>query len=151
MIRFIIGTLASLGVLVGAIVLERGNLLAYLVPSALGIALLMPFFGVLAVWSLADWVQAWRDALGKGKVQGGDKGARKSAAIWAFSEKTSYAAGVVGFITGLIIMLSNLSTPETLGPSVAAGLTCPLYAVLEGLVCRILRARVESRLEGSAS
>lgn len=151
MIRFIIGTLASLGVLVGAIVLENGNLLAYLVPSALGIALLMPFFGVLAVWSLADWIQAWRDALGRGKAQGGDKGIRKSAAIWAFSEKASYAAGVVGFITGLIIMLSNLSTPATMGPSVAAGLTCPLYAVLEGLVCRILRARVESRLEGNAS
>ena len=151
MIRFIFGTLASLAVLVGAIVLEGGNILAYLVVSALGIALLMPFFGVLAVWSLADWLKAWRDALGKGRPQGGDKGARKSAAIWEFSERVSYAAGFVGFITGLILMLSNLSTPETLGPSVAAGLTCPLYAVLEGLVCRILRARVESRLEDNAS
>lgn len=143
MLRFILGTLASVGIVLIGIVIEGGNLLSYFTLTAFAIALLVPFFAVLAVWSLGEWIEAWKDAfdpIGEGEARRASLGT--SAAIWAFSEKVSYTAGFVGILAGTILVLSQLSDPSTLGPRFAVGLTCPLYAALLGLVYRILGARV---------
>jgi flagellar motor component MotA len=141
MIRFLLGTIAAIGGVALAIVIEGGNLLSYFAITAFSIALLVPFFAVLAVWSLKEWGQAWRDAMAPAKAA---KETRvTSAAIWAFSEKASYAAGIVGFIAGLILVLSQLRDISTIGPSLAIGLTCPMYTILLGLIYRILKARVD--------
>lgn len=144
MLRFILGTLASLAVVILAVLMEGGNIFAYLSVNALAIALLIPFFAVLAVWRLGDWLKAWRDAL---KAGGDSASAATSKAIWAFFEKAGYAAGGVGFIAGLILVLSHIQAIEEVGRGLAIALTCPMYALLLGLVCRILRARVESKLK----
>jgi flagellar motor component MotA len=141
MLRFILGTLASIGVVALVITVEGGSVLSYLILSALAIALLVPFFAILAVWPFREWATAWKDALSS---KGPRANAAKSVAIWDFAEKASWASGIIGFICGLVMILSQLRTPSALGPSVAASLTCPLYAVISGLVCRILRARVEN-------
>lgn len=143
MLRFILGTLASVGIVLVAILIEGGNLLSYFALTAFAIALLVPFFAVLAVWSLREWLEAWKDAFDPlGRAEARKAGLGTSAAIWAFSEKVSYTAGFVGFIAGAILILSHLSDPSTLGPRFAIGLTCPLDAALLGLVYRILGARV---------
>lgn len=141
MIRFIIGTLAAVGVVVFAIAIEGGPLLAYLGMTPILIAAALPLFAVLAAWRWKEWMAAWKDAFGPM----GSPSAARSSAIWDFQEKASYAAGVIGFLAGLILLLSQLRDPSTMGRSLAVCLTCPLYAVLFGLACRILKARVDSR------
>jgi flagellar motor component MotA len=139
MIRFVLGTLASVGVIVFAILVEGGNLATYLILTPGFIALFLPFFASLAVWPLREWLGAWKDAFAAGESES----AARSSSIWEFNEKASYASGIVGFIVGLIFILSSLGDLSRLGPAAAVSLTCPLYSVLLGLVCRILRARVE--------
>lgn len=150
MVRFILGTLATLGTLVLAILIEQGNPATYIVATPMLIAILMPFFATLAVWSIGEWLQAWKDALGARTARLDKTSARRSADIWAFSERAAYAAGGAGFITGLILMLSTLRQLSELGEGLAITLACPFYVILIGLVCRILKARVEARIEGGA-
>ena len=57
-----------------------------------------------------------------------------------------YLSSVVGFILGLVLILSNLSDISTIGRPLAVGLMTPVYAILFGVVARILRARVEKIL-----
>lgn len=144
MLRFILGSLASIGVVMVGIVIEGGNLLSYFALTAFAICILVPFFATLAVWSLAEWFEAWRDAFATGGQSPSD---RLSASVWAFSEKAAYAAGGLGFIAGLVLLLSRLRALSELGPLLAIGLTSLLYAILIGLVCRILRARVEAKAD----
>jgi flagellar motor component MotA len=139
MLRFILGTLASAAVVVLVIVLENGSLLAYLGLTPGLIALLLPFFAVLAVWPLREWAKAWKDAF----IPKESPTTARSSSIWNFQEKACYAAGAIGFLAGLVLILSQLSTVSRLGPALAMSLVCPMYSLLLGLVARILRARVD--------
>ncbi len=141
MVRFIFGLLASIATILVSILLERGNLGAFFVPNSATIAVLVPFFAVLAVYPLREWGAAWKDALGRGAPSA----APRSADIWEFQEKACYASGFIGFIVGLVLVFSQLNELSGVGRGLAAGLSCPMYAVLLGLVCRILKARVMRR------
>jgi flagellar motor component MotA len=136
MLRFIIGTLAAVATIVLVVIMEGGTISSYLILSALLVGLLVPVFSTLAVWSLREWGGAWKDAFGASKG---------SRALWDFFEKGCYGAGVLGTLAGLILVLSQLSEISKVGPAVALSLTSLLYAILLGLVARILRARVDSR------
>jgi flagellar motor component MotA len=142
MLRFIIGTLAAVATIVLVVIMEGGTISSYLILSALLVGLLVPVFSTLAVWSLREWGGAWKDAFGASK---GSPTAAASRALWDFFEKGCYGAGVLGTLAGLILVLSQLSEISKVGPAVALSLTSLLYAILLGLVARILRARVDSR------
>ncbi len=73
-------------------------------------------------------------------------GVKTSLEIWRFSEFACYLSGLVGFLLGLVLILGNLTGAfaEQLGHSLGAGLIAPMYGLLFGFVCRIMRARVES-------
>ncbi len=139
MARFLFGTVAIFATFVSLFLIEGGNLLSLLMLSPLLIVILVPAFAVLAVWSLGDWGRAWKDALARGDADS----APDSAELWAFYERMCYLASVVGFILGLVIILSNLGDISTIGRPLAVGLMTPVYAILFGIVARILRARVE--------
>ncbi len=141
MIRFVLSTLALIASIVSVILFEGGSLPSYFVVSAFLIVALIPLFAVLAVWSLKDWGRAWRDAFAAGA---GASSAAVSAKLWSFYEKSNYAAGLVGSLLGIITILSRLNDPSRLGASLAVALTAPTYAILLGLVARILKARVEN-------
>lgn len=139
MTRFVLSILALFGTAIFLFALEGGRLLSLVVLTPILIISLMPAFAVLAVWSVRDWAGAWKDAFAKGR----SPSASRSAALWAFYEKACYATGIVGLMLGTIIILSSLSDASTLGPAFAVGLVSTTYAVLFGLVARILKARVE--------
>ena len=145
MLRFVLSTLALIGTALFLFILEGGRPGSLVMFSSLMISILIPAFAVLAVWSLREWGRAWKDAFAAPGGRGGKAGPDRadSIALWAFYEKASYAAAVMGPILGGIIMLSSLSTVDRLGPALAAGLTTPLYSILLGMMARILRARVE--------
>jgi len=141
MVRFIVSVVLMLGSLAGAVVLEKGSLLAYIGFTALIIEVLMPLFAMLAVWKLADISKAFGDAF----TDKPDTGSRaRSIRVWEFTEKVCYAAGVVGVILGAVLVIARVSSSVAeLGRALAASLLAPLYGVLFGVVCRILKARVE--------
>lgn len=139
MLRFIVGLGLALGALVGAIVLEGGDLLAFLMASGFLISFLVPLFSVLAVWTWGDARRAWGHAFrgDPGQVEG-------SVALWKFAEAVCYLAGVLASLAGGILILGNLTPdPARWGRSLGALLVAPLYGGVFGLVCRILKARVE--------
>jgi hypothetical protein len=145
--RFIIGTLALIGTLLLAFILEGGNPLDFFLPSPLLIVVGVPCFAVLAVWSLKDWGRAWKDAFAAGSARGAapSGSASTSARLWDFYEKACYIAGVVGFILGLNIIFQHggkIDPQDILTPLSVVCIT-PILAILLAMVARILRARVE--------
>ena len=139
MARFLFGTVAIVATFLSIFLFEGGNLLSLLMLSPLLIVILVPAFAVLAVWSLKDWGRAWKDGL----ARAGAGCAPDSAELWAFYERMCYLASIVGFILGLVLILSSLRDVSTIGKPLAVGLMTPVYAILFGIVARILRARVE--------
>jgi flagellar motor component MotA len=140
MARFIIGTLFSLGAFCLAYFMEGGALGNFVLPSVLLIVILVPFFAVLAVWSLRELGGACGAAFSRSLSR--EEGAA-SAALWDFFEKALYAAGVVGTLAGFIIIFRNAGSGETRMLVYSIALTPLIEAILLGLVARILRARVE--------
>jgi flagellar motor component MotA len=141
MVRFIVSLVLLVASMVGPIILEGGNILAYIGISAFIIDASVPFFAMLAVWRIGQIGTAWKDAFSK---RGGSSSAVRSQRIWEFAEKVCYATGVVGFLAGMVIIFSNWGAPlNTIGRPLAAGMLGPIYAVLFAILCRILRARVQ--------
>jgi flagellar motor component MotA len=141
MVRFIVSLGLLLATISGAVLYEKGNLLAYVGVSTLAVEVLVPLFAALAVWRLAEIGRAFADAFSK-KADSSSRS--RSARIWEFAEKVCYASGVIGFILGLVLTLAWVSVSiNNLAGAFAASLTAPLYGVLFGVVCRILKARVE--------
>ncbi len=65
-------------------------------------------------------------------------------AVWTFSEFACYLSGLVAFLIGLVLILGNLNVPqEQIARAFGAGLVAPIYGLVFGFTCRILRARVE--------
>ncbi len=145
MARFIVGVVALLALVAGAILLEGGRLLPYVGVSAFIVVFFPPLFASLAVWRGRDIAQAFRDSLGT-KAAGG-RGAR-SARIWALFERVFYLSGVLGWLLGVILILSALgSHPDTfvLTRALSASLLPLVYGILLGILARVLRARAEGR------
>ena len=141
MLRFVVGVVLALAALIGAYLVEGGFPWALLGFTAFLITFFVPLFGVLAVWSIGSWTRAWRNAFSAGPKEE----ARTSLDIWRFSEFACYLAGVLGSLVGGILILGNVENPTVpWNHSLAALLVAPIYGVLFGYVCRILRARVEA-------
>ncbi|MGA2973698.1 MAG: hypothetical protein ABSF77_00135 [Spirochaetia bacterium] len=141
MLRFIISLILLLGTIIGAMVLDAGDPTVLIRIPALIIELLVPAFAMLAVWRLAEVGHAFRDAFSRK----GDAASRsRSARIWEFAEKVCYATAVIGPILGAVLILSSgRSSFADIGRAVSSALIAPLYGITLGIVCRILKARVE--------
>jgi flagellar motor component MotA len=141
MVRFIVSLLLMLLSIVFALFVDGGNPLQIVGVPALIVELLVPTFAMLAVWRLAELRHALRHAFS----DTGDVELRaRSARIWEFAEKICYAGAVIGAVLGLVIILSAQNLPpEALRRAFGAACVAPLYGVIFGIVCRILRARVQ--------
>lgn len=145
--RFIIGTLLLFATLLLAFFMEGGNPLDFFLPSPLIITLCVPCFAVLAVWSLADWGKAWRDAFSKAA----SGSAPRSAKLWDFYEKACYIAGAVGLVLGLNIIFMDQSLHgdrERFLRSLSIDSIAPILAIFLAIAARILKARVEESGRG---
>jgi hypothetical protein len=145
--RFIIGTLALFGTLLLVYSIVGGNPVDLILPSPLIIVVCVPFFAVIAVWSLKDWGRAWKDAFAKGSAStAAASPATGSTKLWDFYEKACYIAGIVSFILGLTIIFRELDkNPETYHVYSGFAVNCvtPIIAIFFAMVARILKARVE--------
>lgn len=140
MLRFLFGIILILGALVGAYLLEGGNLMSLLGFSAFLIVFFVPVFAALAVWVPRVLAQAWRAAFRRGPVT--DRA--KSAQVWKFLETVSYLSGVLATLLGGVLIMGNwFETTATnhLTHAFGALLVGPLYSTLQALFCRILWAR----------
>lgn len=140
MVRFVSGVGLALVFLLGGYVLEGGGVMHLVVFTPFLVTFFVPAFGVLAVWSFKDWGKAWRDAFHPADAASEEK----SVEIWKFVEVSSYLAGIVAFLMGGILILTNLDNASAKWyVSLSYGLVSPLYGGVFGLVARVLRFRVE--------
>ena len=80
-----------------------------------------------------------------------DEDSARDALILQTLRNTICAAAVVGYIIGLIQMLSNMADPSRIGPAMAVALLTSLYAVLFGeLILGPMVNRLHARAGGSA-
>lgn len=140
--RFILATLGTVAILGLAYFIEGGSFSALFFPSPFLITFGVPCFAVLAVWDLKAWGRAWMDAM---RPQADSRRREASAGLWDFFEKACYAAGLLAFIVGCVIILRSLGGVDgRLAESFAVNLISPLYAIFLALLARILRFRVRT-------
>jgi len=69
-----------------------------------------------------------------------------AAKAWRLAAAYLLAAGAIGTIIGLVIMLRNLDDIAMLGPGSAIAILTTLYGLILGLaICKPLAARLEDR------
>ena len=141
MVRFITGLALLLALVCGAVLIEGGNLLGYIGISAFLVVFFPAVFASLAVWRARDLGQAFRDALG---AHAGTGSRDRSVRIWTFFERVFYLSGVLGWLVGVVLILSSLA-PDTssLSRAFSASLIAMVYGVLFGIAARILRCRAD--------
>lgn len=61
--------------------------------------------------------------------------------------QAAWMSGIISFIIGMVIVLSNLGAPETIGPNLAVALLSLLYAAIISLVCNTFALRHEAKKE----
>ena len=143
--RFFISVFLMFVFILGAVWMEGGRLVAYFGPTTFAVVLLIPFISVFAVWGFKGIGRAFRGALGKAVDPGW---LSQSLMVWDLFEKTTYAAGLTGFILGMVIVLGSLTEPRLIGRSLSFCLLSLIYGFFFGIVARILVARVEERRAG---
>lgn len=143
MFRFIFSILLILGISATAIGIEGGNPANYLGLTAFLISFFTPVAAVLGVWKLKDWGRAFTHAFARSLAPGEGK---TSLALWGFYETTAYLSGILGFLTGGVLILGSLGSSLPWNHALGACLIAPLYGLFFGLVGKILKARVENRL-----
>jgi len=80
-----------------------------------------------------------------------DEDSARDALILQTLRNTICAAAVVGYIIGVVQMLSNLSDPKSIGPAMAVAILTSLYAMLFGeLILGPMVNRLHARAGGSA-
>jgi flagellar motor component MotA len=141
MTRFIVSIAAMLALVALGILYEGGRIILFIAPVPFLLVLLLPMIAVFAAWGFGGIRRAFGNALGKIGAPGQ---LEESLLFWDTWEKTCYAAGVVGFLTGAIMVFSNLSIPA-IGQPLAMSLFSLIYSAFLGVLSRIMRARVEER------
>lgn len=61
--------------------------------------------------------------------------------------QAAWMSGIISFIVGLVVVLSNLDDPKMIGPNLAVALLSVLYAAIVSLVCNTFALRHEAKKE----
>jgi len=120
--------LLSLAVLLGAFMLEGGSLPILLVASALIPMLLGPLVSTCFSFSIAEIGDAFRDAWSERSDQGRITNYNNDLLVIRNLQSSLIGWAASIFILAVIMILSTLNTPQTLGPHVAAATVALLYA-----------------------
>ena len=87
--------------------------------------------------------QAFASWTSEGPLEPG--AARRAAESFQQMGRRVTAAGLLGTVVGLVLMLQNMEDPNAIGPAMSVGLLTLLYGVILGLV--LLRAMAASCLQ----
>ena len=146
MLRFIVGYIFVILFFLIGWVLEGGNPIRLIGPSSFLITFFVPFFAVLSIWTFKDCGKAFSYAF---KGSPSHEEVRKGVALWLLWERLSFIGGILGFIGGMILILSALPSPENpfdlnmFGRSIGTALIAPIYGLFLGVFGRIMKTRVE--------
>lgn len=146
--RTLVSLAALLACLAFAFAWEGSRLPVWLhpLPGILLIVTLPMLMAVLAVFPGPSLAQALRDAH---EPPSDPRSLQDSRHVWRFAERTSYLSGTLYLVGSLIVMLQYLDAPLTpwiLGGKLGACLVGLFLGLIQALVARILRARVERHL-----
>ena len=123
----LIGLIGVIFIIVGAIAVGAGWQI-FINPVSLMFALGITFFLLLATFG-KDFLKFIPDCLIM-LVSTCENPNPRLAEIAAFGSRYVVGAGVIGALIGLIQMLSNLSSPESIGVGMATALIVPFYAIV---------------------
>jgi hypothetical protein len=139
--RFIVFLVLLLATITGTVALEGGSPLSLVGISAFILELFVPLFAMLAVWRWKQIGMALRHAFG---MSGEPAERERSLRVWDFAEKACYAAAVLAEMLGFVIIANASGGIQwDLLHALGASFIGPIYGVFFGIVCRILRARVQ--------
>ena len=140
--RLVIGIEMAIIIIVLVIISLGGKIDFYLSVVPLVFVVVIPLISTLCVWNLNELIQAFRDAFSTVRLDGNFK---KSLMIWTFIGQISLIAGLIGAVMTLMWMVRNFNILE-------AGvqqeiwrsfILCGLYAILAGLLSRIMHENVQ--------
>ena len=148
MLRFFVGYIFVILFFLAGWILEGGNPIRLVGPSSFLIAFFVPFFAVISTWTFKEWGKAFSSAF-TGSPSRED--IRKGVALWLLWERLSYIGGILGFVGGIILILSALPSPDSpfnlnmFGRSIGTALIAPIYGLFLGVFGRIMKTRVEEK------
>lgn len=70
-------------------------------------------------------------------------GKRDRTGVLDVLRRVSIPCGVIVFFITIVVIMGNLSSPETLGPTLAVALLSVIYATMEYLVVVLIQARIK--------
>lgn len=70
-------------------------------------------------------------------------GKRDRIGVLDVLRRVSIPNGVIVFFITIVVIMGNLSSPETLGPTLAVALLSVIYATIEYLVVVLIQARIK--------
>src|SRR5271157_534097 len=139
MIRFVISVIVIIAALALAMFFEGISMISFINIAALGMMIVIPIAATIGVWGFGGYTRAFKDAFSGEETSAT---ANRSARIWNFYEKVCYATAMVGFLTGLVLVLENLGgTVLPVGRGIAVCVIILFYAGIFGIVARMLGAR----------
>lgn len=138
MIRFICGLILAVITVIAVILIEGGNIPAFIALSPFLLVLFVPFFCVLAVYRFKAIVRACTDPFTGKKPDG------KSEDVCRLFEKLFIGTGVLGTLIGVVFVLSRLGDPAKMGPALAVSLLSSVYGVLFYLLSLTWRMKLKN-------
>lgn len=120
--------LLAIAMLLGAFILEGGNLTALLAGSALVPMLLGPLVSAMFSFRVGEIADAFSDAWSERADQGRTDNYRKDLLVIRNMQSSVINWAATIFILAVVMLLSSLSDPKELGPHVAMALLAFLYA-----------------------
>ncbi|MEC7241398.1 MAG: MotA/TolQ/ExbB proton channel family protein [Myxococcota bacterium] len=147
MTRFI-GFAVMFGMIVAGI-LSGAALQSFVDPPSVFIVVGVIVGGALASFSPSQISTAFEDGFSGGTVE--SERAHESSSVFFRLSELSVAAGIVGTLLGLVMMLQQMDDPTAIGPAMAVALLTLLYGImLSELVFRSFAASILERSGFSA-
>lgn len=138
-----LGFLAGLALFPLAIFLETGSPSMIINGPSLMLVLVAATLFTCASHGGSAWVAALKSGLGKGPLA--PEECQRHRNVLESFRNSLCATGAAGFLLGLVGMLSNLSDPSRIGPSMAVTILTVLYAVV---LAELVVAPMASALSG---
>ena len=144
-----LGFLAGLALFPLAMFIEAGSSWVMFNLPSLMLVLIAATLFTCASHGGSAWVDALKSGLGKGPLT--PEECQRHRSVLESFRNSLCATGAAGFLLGLIGMLTNLSDPSRIGPSMAVTILTVLYAViLAELVIAPMASALSGRIDPSS-
>ena len=146
-LRYFIGLLVVLAIIVACIWASGGRIFTYLDPASALIMIGVPLVLLKTGWSFRQMGQAIGLALSADAAAAGKAELEDARRFFVSARAYLLGTGALGFFLGVIAMLTNLTDYNLLGRNMAVALISVLYAIFVSLlVCLPMEASLQRKL-----